>query len=441
MTINNVGQLGIGVSNATAYLHLIAGTATANTAPLKFNSGPLMGTAEAGAVEFLTDKYYFTITTGGARKEVTLNDGAITTDLVAYTTTNGRLTGSSRLGYNGTALTQFAGTYTIVPSSSAQAAIIVSGSGTVGGSSYLDFLKVINTSASATNINKTFRVSGNGQLEIINSAYNQTLLTLTDNGNLLVNGGTSATTVTQDATSGSLRFGNNNSQIYDDGNMHIHSRASGQTMWINTNGGPINMLTQVPVSGGAVGTGVIMGGTSPTQNGFLTVSGSTSITTAASYGYLVNATPSYGTYGGGSQTINVSIYAKERIQGQEIDALSDERAKDVQGEIPTEDAIKLVNNLKPIKYTWKDGEDKGLKTGFSAQQVVKSGFGHLVSAIPKPGLEEIVEEDGFVSPKDIQFVMNYDQVIPYHGAVIKHLLEKIEKLEQTVAELQNKLEK
>jgi hypothetical protein len=37
--------------------------------------------------------------------------------------------------------------------------------------------------------------------------------------------------------------------------------------------------------------------------------------------------------------------------------------------------------------------------------------------------------------------MNYDQVIPYHGAVIKHLLEKIEKLEQTVAELQNKLEK
>ena len=51
---------------------LPAGTASAGTAPLKFTSGTLMTNAEAGAVEFLTDKYYATTTTGPTRKEIAL---------------------------------------------------------------------------------------------------------------------------------------------------------------------------------------------------------------------------------------------------------------------------------------------------------------------------------------------------------------------------------
>src|SRR3989344_4804617 len=62
------GNVGIGTTTPTAVLHLKAGAATASTAPLKFSSGALNTTAEAGAVEFLTDAYYGTITTGAARK-------------------------------------------------------------------------------------------------------------------------------------------------------------------------------------------------------------------------------------------------------------------------------------------------------------------------------------------------------------------------------------
>lgn len=51
-----------------------AGTTTAGTAPLKFTSGNLLTTAEAGAMEFLGDKLYFTITNGPARKIVALID-------------------------------------------------------------------------------------------------------------------------------------------------------------------------------------------------------------------------------------------------------------------------------------------------------------------------------------------------------------------------------
>ena len=64
----STGNVGIGQANPTAVLHLKAGTATANTAPLKFTSGALLTTPEAGAVEFLTDKFYGTITTGAARQ-------------------------------------------------------------------------------------------------------------------------------------------------------------------------------------------------------------------------------------------------------------------------------------------------------------------------------------------------------------------------------------
>ena len=66
--VHATGNVGIGIIAPTAKLHLAAGKATASTAPLKFTSGVLNTTAGAGAVEFLTDKYYGTITTGAARK-------------------------------------------------------------------------------------------------------------------------------------------------------------------------------------------------------------------------------------------------------------------------------------------------------------------------------------------------------------------------------------
>ena len=69
LTVKRVnGNIGFGLTSPTAVLHLKAGTATASTAPLKFTSGTLNTTAEAGAVEFLTDKFYGTITTGAVRK-------------------------------------------------------------------------------------------------------------------------------------------------------------------------------------------------------------------------------------------------------------------------------------------------------------------------------------------------------------------------------------
>ena len=305
--------------------------------------------------------------------------------------------------------------------------------GSKGGVGYMDFLKIVNNFSGATNPNKFFRTNSTGGLEILRSDYNATILTISDGGIMAVGGGNVATTTSSDGQTNYLSFGNNNTQIYDDGNTHIHSRGANQSMWINTNGGQLNLLTQSPTATGGIGSGIAIA--TGTLNGYVTINTGRTITTSANYGYLT--TGGAGTYPGGSQSVVISLYANSRIWGQEIDAFSDERMKDIEGNITLEDGLNLVNNLKPIKYRWKEGDDKGLKAGYSAQQVIKSGFDHLVSIIPNEGLEETIDDDGFMSPKDTQFSMNYDQVTPYHGVVIKHLLEEIESLKQEINNLKN----
>jgi hypothetical protein len=57
------GNVGIGILSPTAALHLLAGTATASTAPLKFTSGTNLTTAEAGAMEFNGTNLFFSPST------------------------------------------------------------------------------------------------------------------------------------------------------------------------------------------------------------------------------------------------------------------------------------------------------------------------------------------------------------------------------------------
>ncbi|MEI7539314.1 MAG: hypothetical protein WCJ36_00900 [Candidatus Saccharibacteria bacterium] len=56
------------------------GTNTAGTAPLKFASGALLSSPEVGAVEYLTDAYYGTISTGTARKQFAFTDDVLKLD-------------------------------------------------------------------------------------------------------------------------------------------------------------------------------------------------------------------------------------------------------------------------------------------------------------------------------------------------------------------------
>jgi len=79
VTIDNAGKVGIGLTSPTAVLHLKAGTTAASTAPLKLTSGDLMTAPEAGAIEFLSDKFYGTITTGTVRSAFVFETRSVST--------------------------------------------------------------------------------------------------------------------------------------------------------------------------------------------------------------------------------------------------------------------------------------------------------------------------------------------------------------------------
>ena len=115
-----------------------------------------------------------------------------------------------------------------------------SGSNTVGGTGYTDFIRVTNTAAGATNINKTIRVNITGSIEFLNSAYNALTFSIADNGILTINSPASVTS--NSAIDNALNIGTKG-QLFDDGNFHIHS--SSGAVWINSlDGSAIRLGTQ-----------------------------------------------------------------------------------------------------------------------------------------------------------------------------------------------------
>lgn len=75
LTVNTTNHTSLGSITDGAWLTLPAGTATAGTAPLKFTSGTLLTTTEAGAVEMNGGHLYFTATNGGSRFQLDQQTG------------------------------------------------------------------------------------------------------------------------------------------------------------------------------------------------------------------------------------------------------------------------------------------------------------------------------------------------------------------------------
>jgi hypothetical protein len=84
MRVTATGNVGIGTNAPTAALHLKAGTATANTAPLKFTSGTNLTTAEAGAMEYDGTNLLFTPST----VRHTVNHGLTASATLDFASTN-----------------------------------------------------------------------------------------------------------------------------------------------------------------------------------------------------------------------------------------------------------------------------------------------------------------------------------------------------------------
>ena len=90
MTIDNTTNVGIGTISPTAVLHLKAGTATANTAPLKFTTGTNTTVAVAGQMEY-NNTFHLT-NSDATRRHIVLSPSSTKTTASAPYTNDGYIT-------------------------------------------------------------------------------------------------------------------------------------------------------------------------------------------------------------------------------------------------------------------------------------------------------------------------------------------------------------
>jgi hypothetical protein len=418
------GSLLFQISNdGQVYAPLLLSNSESNI--LFFNSGNGLITYASPSV--------LSLPAAGSDTQITFNSGsvssgdpALTFDIVTGTTTMSSLTITHTSSHGGIATF---GSNVNVTYSGSSPGLTMTGTDTVGGDGFMNFLRVTNTSSGVTNPTKTFRINQVGGLGIVNNAYNSEIFNVTDGGILQVGGGNSSATLNNSPTTNYLLFNTNNgSAIYDDGNLHIHTMQDGGTMWINTSGGQINLISQT-VSGGSLGTGVGIG--TSTLTAYVTISGSKTYTIGA-YGYLH---PTFGAGTSGGTTAPYSLATNRRIQAEEFDATSDERLKDISGGITAEEAIRFVQSVSGMYYSWKNDPSGGLHSGFIAQDIHKAGFDHMVSTIPNTSLSGQVDDDGYTHPEGAQLTLNYSAITPYHHEAIKVLLDRVARLEAQISSL------
>jgi len=129
----------------------------------------------------------FTVTTGSAVELQVLSTGVRIGNII---TDIHNVTGSLRInGDVGIGTSSPAERLHIVASGSGtDVPLYIAGTGTKGGTGYLDFLKVENTGG-VSNPKKFFRINNsNGAWEVVNDAYNSVIMALDDTGNIQIAG-------------------------------------------------------------------------------------------------------------------------------------------------------------------------------------------------------------------------------------------------------------
>ena len=217
-----VGDSFVYASNESNGLNFINGPGTGTDDYIRFYAGKIAtSTADVHIQGSGTTKGYVGIGTETPRHLLDVNGSGIIQNGLSATTYSGNSDTIS--GTKGTVVTN---------GSTGTAFLTFSGSNTVGGTGYTDFIRVTNTAAGATNPSKTFRVDIFGAVEILNNAYNSTIFTLSNSGNLTV--------------TGNLKSSINYSQVGGGSSVTLGASVSPQTILsttITTNGNPVRITT------------------------------------------------------------------------------------------------------------------------------------------------------------------------------------------------------
>jgi hypothetical protein len=147
---------------------------------------------------------------------------------------------------------------------------------------------------------------------------------------------------------------------------------------------------------------------------------------------------------------NTAIFTDGNVVANQFQSLgnsaanaSDIRLKENIEEIKLENALSLVQDVKPITFTWKRPEEDmningTIGTGVIAQELLKNGFEHLVSFRQNPLIPEHTDDEGYTSTEGYEMSVNYVGMIPYHTQIIRYLLDEIKGLKEEIKNLKEK---
>jgi hypothetical protein len=178
--------------------------------------------------------------------------------------------------------------------------------------------------------------------------------------------------------------------------------------------------------------------TSGTWNGYakvicgaLEINGSISRT--LTYGWLNSS----GVIGGPTtDTRDYSLYCSHRAAATEFNSYSDIRVKSEITDLDINYCKNFILNMKPKKY--KLNNEINYSYGYIAQELIKDDYKDLVDVIAKEGMEELIDKDNYVSPKDGLFVLKYNNLIPILAKNIENIYKEKEELEEEVKNLKQK---
>jgi hypothetical protein len=122
----------------------------------------------------------------------------------------------------------------------------------------------------------------------------------------------------------------------------------------------------------------------------------------------------------------------------EMYVTSDERIKTNITEITNKLAKDFILKTKPVSFNYIKSRGGSFHYGYIAQDLARNGFEEIINPVKDDELEEVIHQDGGVSPKGICLHVAYQNIIPILGQNIKNIYEDNEKLENKIKILEEK---
>jgi PA14 domain/Chaperone of endosialidase len=205
--------------------------------------------------------------------------------------------------------------------------------------------------------------------------------------------------------------------------------------------GPVGQTGSIAVAAGVMklsstGGSIQIGNTS---NATLPLEiGSTPFTISSVVGYI-NSSGSTGVVIPTSTAYSLRTTSSIIVNGT-VCITSDRRLKKCIKPLDYDQCKRFIIDSEPVKFIYADDASASHHCGLIAQHVAKSPFPQLVNVSPCPGIEESIDGDGWVSPKDASLNVAYDEIIPILMTVVRQTTLENESLRKEVAELKTRMD-